>query len=104
MPLLIFQQSGRVPPGLDSGKMLRVNVVVVIFSFLVVSLHHDDTGEARSLAERGLAARSASQQPEPWQDQGFCQMGAVVVNKKSETRCYSLQLLHIHAGTWRRRL
>lgn len=45
---------------------------------------------------------SFSQWPEPWQDRGFCQMGAVVVHKKSETRCSPLQLLHIHAKAWKR--
>lgn len=45
-------------------------------------------------------------QPEPelWRDPGFCQMEAVAVNKKSETRCSSLQLPHVRAGAWRRRL
>lgn len=50
MSLLIFLHSGRLPPRPWFRQMLCYSAVVVIFSFLVVSLHHDETGKATCLS------------------------------------------------------
>lgn len=104
MPLLIFQPGGRLPPQPWLRQLLCFDAIVVIFSFPVISLHPDETGKARYLAGSCLTTHSFSQWPELWHDSMFCQMGAVVVNTKNETRCSPFQLLHIHAGAWMKRL
>lgn len=68
-------------PGLDSGECF-VSIDGRDFFFLVASLHQDERGKSRPLAEHILTAHPFSQALEPWRDPGYCQMGLVVVNKR----------------------